>query len=67
MDDEADEQRAVEAAVSIILPSTEDQKRVAEALVEPPKPSSALRRAFDHRRRLFGEDRTGTAPSGRRP
>ena len=46
-------QRAIEDA-GIIRLSVEDQRRVADALLNPPRPTPALRRAFRHRQQLFG-------------
>lgn len=46
-------QRAIEDA-EIIRLSLEDQRLVAEALLHPPKPAPALRRAFQRRRKLLG-------------
>lgn len=34
----------------------EDQQRVAEAIVNPPEPAAALRRAFERHRELFGDE-----------
>jgi uncharacterized protein (DUF1778 family) len=34
--------------------SVEDQRRIAEAILNPPAPAAALRRAFKRRRELFG-------------
>jgi uncharacterized protein (DUF1778 family) len=45
--------RALEEA-EIIRLSFEDQRRIAEAILNPPKPAPALRRAFKRRRQLFG-------------
>lgn len=45
--------RTIEQAEVLRL-SFEDQKRVAEALLKPPAPSPAMRRAFRRRRELFG-------------
>ena len=45
--------RAIEEA-EIIRLSVEDQRRIAEAIFNPPKPAPALRRAFKRRRELFG-------------
>jgi uncharacterized protein (DUF1778 family) len=39
----------------VIQLSVEDQERVAAALLRPPAPSAALRRAFRHRRELLGK------------
>jgi uncharacterized protein (DUF1778 family) len=41
----------------IIELSAEDQRRVAEAILKPPPPNAALRRAFRHYRRLIRESR----------
>lgn len=38
----------------IIRLSVEDQRRIAEAILHPPNPAPALRRAFKRRRELFG-------------
>lgn len=38
----------------IIRLSVEDQRLIAEAILNPPEPSSALIRAFQRRRELFG-------------
>jgi uncharacterized protein (DUF1778 family) len=40
----------------ILRISAEDQKRFAEALIRPNEPNAALLRAFDHHRRLVGDD-----------
>jgi uncharacterized protein (DUF1778 family) len=45
-------QRAIQQAEIITL-SREDQERFAAALLSPPKPNAALRRAFAHRRKLI--------------
>jgi uncharacterized protein (DUF1778 family) len=37
----------------IIRLSVEDQRQIAEALLNPPKPTPALRKAFKRRRQLF--------------
>jgi uncharacterized protein (DUF1778 family) len=42
--------------VEIIRISAEDQKRFAEALLNPREPNAALRRAFEHHRRLVGTE-----------
>jgi len=42
--------------IDIIRVSAEDQKRFAQALLDPPEPNAALRRAFEHRRRLVGHE-----------
>jgi uncharacterized protein (DUF1778 family) len=36
--------------------SLEDQERVAEALLRPPAPTAAMRRAFERHRELFGRE-----------
>jgi uncharacterized protein (DUF1778 family) len=38
----------------IIRLSVEDQRQIAEAILHPPQPAPALRRAFKRRRELFG-------------
>jgi uncharacterized protein (DUF1778 family) len=38
----------------ILRLSVEDQHRIAEAILNPPGPTPALRRAFKRRRELFG-------------
>lgn len=45
--------RAIEET-QIIRLSVEQQRQVAEALMNPPPPTPALIRAFEHHRRLFG-------------
>lgn len=45
--------RAIEE-VEIIRLSAEDQRLIAEAILNPPEPSPALRRAFQRRNELFG-------------
>ena len=45
--------RTVEQA-EIVRLSVEDQRRIAEAILDPPKPAPALRRAFKRHRELFG-------------
>jgi uncharacterized protein (DUF1778 family) len=42
---------------TIIRLSVEDQRRIAEAILDPPPPNDALRRAFDAHRRLVLESR----------
>ncbi len=34
--------------------SVEDQRQIAEALINPPKPTAALKKAFRRRRELLG-------------
>jgi uncharacterized protein (DUF1778 family) len=41
--------------VAVIRLSVEDQRQIMESLLNPPEPNEALRRAFEARRRLFGE------------
>ena len=45
--------RTIEAN-EIIRLSREDQLQIADALVSPPEPSPALKKAFRRRRELFG-------------
>ncbi|RKT47300.1 DUF1778 domain-containing protein [Thiocapsa rosea] len=47
-------QRAIEQAEVIRL-SQADSQRFAEALLSPPRPTPALERAFERRRRLVAE------------
>ncbi|MFN7936925.1 MAG: DUF1778 domain-containing protein [Bryobacteraceae bacterium] len=47
--------RVIEDA-DVIRLSVEDQRRLAEAILHPPKPSPALRRAVARRRALFGQE-----------
>jgi uncharacterized protein (DUF1778 family) len=39
----------------ILRVSADDQRRIAEALFNPPAPSPALRRAYRRHRELFGK------------
>ena len=48
-------QRAIEQAEVIPL-SLADQQRFAEALLSPPKPSAALKRAMARHDELFGDE-----------
>jgi uncharacterized protein (DUF1778 family) len=48
--------RAIEETQMIRL-SVEDQRLIAEALLNPPEPTAALRKAFEHHRRLIKESR----------
>jgi uncharacterized protein (DUF1778 family) len=41
---------------AILRLSLEDQERVAEALLSPPAPTAAMRRAFERHRALLGSD-----------
>ena len=45
--------RAIEE-VEILRLSAADQRIIAEAILNPPEPSPALRRAFQRRKELFG-------------
>ena len=45
--------RTIEAT-EIIRLSIEDQRQIAEALLSPPEPTQALKKAFRRRRELFG-------------
>ena len=45
--------RTIEEA-EIIRLSLEDQRLLSQALLHPPEPSSALRRAFERRHKLLG-------------
>lgn len=45
--------RTIEAA-EIIRLSVEDQRQITRALLHPPKPTPALKKAFRRRRELFG-------------
>jgi uncharacterized protein (DUF1778 family) len=47
-------QKTIEETTIIRL-SVEDQRQIIEALLNPPEPNEALHRAFEARRRLFGE------------
>lgn len=38
----------------IVRLSVEDQRAIAEALLDPPEPTDGLRRAFESHRRLTG-------------
>ena len=42
------------AETEIIRLSVEDQRRIAEAILNPPEPTPAMRRAFKRHRKLFG-------------
>jgi uncharacterized protein (DUF1778 family) len=46
--------RTIEQA-GILRLSPEDQRRIAEALLNPPAPSPALQRAYRRHRALFGQ------------
>ncbi len=41
---------------TIIRLSAEDQRRFVEALLAPPKISPAMLRAYEHRKRLVGDN-----------
>jgi uncharacterized protein (DUF1778 family) len=45
--------QTIESA-EILRLSVADQRRFAEAILSPPAPAPALRRAFNRRRKLFG-------------
>ena len=45
--------RAIEQT-EIIRLSIDDQRQIVQALLNPPKPTPALKRAFQRRRELFG-------------
>ena len=45
--------RAIEQT-EIIRLSVEDQRQIAEAIINPPEPTPALRRAVRRYRKLFG-------------
>ena len=47
-------QRTIEETTIIRL-SVEDQRLIMDAILNPPEPNEALQRAFDDRRKLFGE------------
>ena len=47
-------QRTIEETTIIRL-SVEDQRLIMESILNPPEPNEALRRAFEARRKLFGE------------
>ena len=47
-------QRTIEETTIIRL-SVEDQRLIMESILNPPEPTEALRRAFESRRKLFGE------------
>jgi uncharacterized protein (DUF1778 family) len=44
------------AETEIIRLSVEDQRRIAEAILNPPEPTPAMRRAFQRHRKLFGPE-----------
>ena len=48
------EARRVIAEAGMVQLSLGDQQRFAAALIDPPKPNAALRRAFARRRKLLG-------------
>jgi uncharacterized protein (DUF1778 family) len=52
-------QREAEQVVEeheIIRLSLSDQQRFAEAIIDPPEPNAALRKAFERRKELLGVD-----------
>lgn len=48
------EARRVIAEAGMVQLSLGDQQRFAAALIDPPKPNAALKRAFARRRKLLG-------------
>ena len=44
------------AETEIIRLSLEDQRRIADAILNPPEPTPALRKAFQLHRKLFGAE-----------
>ena len=50
--------------VPIIQLSIEDQRAFADAILNPPEPTPALRRAFRHHRELIKETRSPTVRAG---
>lgn len=46
--------RRVIAEANVVQLSLGDQQRFAAALIDPPKPNAALKRAFARRRKLLG-------------
>lgn len=48
-------QRAIEET-EILRLSAEDQRQIAAAILNPPEPTPALRRAFERRRALFAAE-----------
>ena len=52
---EAEAKRVLEDE-TILRVSLDDQKRIAAALLDPPKPNAALRRAFARRRKLIAPE-----------
>lgn len=42
------------AQANLVQISLTDQERFAQALIDPPKPNAALKRAFARRRKLLG-------------
>jgi uncharacterized protein (DUF1778 family) len=48
--------RAIEDTTRILL-SIEDQRRVMDALLNPPEPNAALKKAAEAHRRLTGDSR----------
>jgi len=47
--------RAISRTEIICLP-IEDQRQIAKALLNPPRPNAALKRAFKRRRQLLGAE-----------
>jgi len=50
--DAADFRDEIPDSGEVILLSPEDQRRVAEAILNPPEPTEALVRAFERHRRI---------------
>jgi len=46
--------RRVIAEAGVVQLSQQDQRQFAAALIDPPKPNAALKRAFARRRKLLG-------------
>lgn len=46
--------RRVIAEAGVVQLSLQDQRQFAAALIDPPKPNAALKRAFSRRRKLLG-------------
>ena len=43
-------------STEIVMLSLDDQRRLADAILNPPEPAPSLRRAFQRRRELFGQE-----------
>jgi uncharacterized protein (DUF1778 family) len=44
------------AETEIIRLSVEDERRIAQAILDPPEPTPGLRRAFQRHREVFGKE-----------